>query len=148
MHLTAVLHPLDAAVVRDESDSARPTANTGETKPARNDGAQSIGADDEVRPMDGHSASPPRMHANGATSAVLLQICDVTTLLDARARVSCALEQDGIETLPRECEAAVSEAAIAVSCNELAVNPGSIRRAHAHAGELGRTRAFDLVEHA
>jgi hypothetical protein len=148
VHLATVAYVADPAVMRDESDPPRPAAKLGEAKPTGNDGAQSIGTDDDARAMHRSAAGPPRMHADDAASGVPLQIGDMTPLLHPRTCSSRTLKQDGIETLARECEAAVSEAAIPVTRNEVAADPGSVWRAHAHAGELGCTGAFHLLEYA
>ena len=120
--------------MRDEREAARPARRVREAEPARDERAQSVGADDERRAIVIVAPSPVE-HANAAHAPARIahQIRDAHSLAHLGAGGARAVEQDRIEHRAPEREPAVAKGAEAVPRHEVAAQRRAVRRAHHHA---------------
>ena len=144
MHLAAFADLTDIAIVRDERVPSRPPRRPCELESTRDDGAQAVGADDEI----GHNLVTVRHpHATHPARCVACHIDDARIFTHGRAGIARGGEHNGVEYFAAHRQTAVAKSLHAAS-RELADDSRTVWRANHHASQLRGTGSLDRVEHA
>jgi hypothetical protein len=149
MHLSAVLHPRNAAVVTDQCNPAGSAEAAGHAHSARNDRPKTICANDQPCPK-AHRLTPFTESTRTEHSSVPTgdQIGDPKAFGDANSEGPRAVEEEGVEDVAPNSEPAIAESAEAMMREEITKDTLAVWGPNNHATELRGPSVLNELERA
>jgi hypothetical protein len=147
VHLSAVVHTRNAAVVGYQRNPPRPAEPTRHAHLARNNRSKPICPDGEFRP-EAHRGTPLPEPARAEHSSVAVgyQIGDSNAFGDANSQGPRAAQQDCVEGVAPNRESTIAESAKAMVCEEVAKDVLAVGSANKHPTELGGPSILNELE--